>query len=66
MSREKRASNDGKRRSRDEVLLILYRERAKVLRPYETRVTAPLDFEVVNIDRQLPGRQPRAPFAVIS
>jgi len=45
-----------------EVLLILYRERTKVLRPYETRVTAPLDFEVVNIDRQLPGRQPRSRF----
>jgi len=30
--------------------------------PYETRVTVPLDFEVVNIDRQLPERQPRAHF----
>lgn len=50
----------------EKVLLILYRERAKVLRPYETRVTVPSDFEVVNIDRQLPGRQRRAhTFAVI-
>lgn len=45
--------------------LILYREcSGEILRSYETRVTASLDFEVVNIDRQLPERQPRV-FAVI-
>lgn len=56
-----RASNDGEKFG--EVRLILYRERAKVLRLGETRVAVPLDFEVVNIDRQLPGRQPFAAVA---
>lgn len=31
----------------------------EILRPCETRVTASSDFEVVNIDRQLPERQLR-------